>query len=159
MNAVRLRLSTKTTTIFVQEGWLVIEVASKDELEGQLLQAAGERMLTVAEVSMRAGFFRGAVRAWIKRSKLTAVKIGKEYRVREADLERVLKLQSADAIHAAKPSGRRRKGGVRLMIAAMVDQAAAAIARRNGLAVRIFASSGHAIPNHLRPSSNVLASR
>ena len=90
MNCARLQLSAATTTIFVRDGWLIIEVADEKELRGQLKSAEGSRLLSVAEVSERAGFTSGAVRGWIKRAILTAVRIGKEYRVREADLEAFL---------------------------------------------------------------------
>jgi len=49
--------------------------------------ADGTRLLSVVEVSERTGFTCGAIRAWIKRAVLTAVRIGKEYRIREADLQ------------------------------------------------------------------------
>lgn len=80
MNCARLRLSSETTTIFVRDGWLVIEVAETDSLREQLGAADGDRMVTVAEVSKRTGFTTGAVRDWIKRSMLAAVKVGQEYR-------------------------------------------------------------------------------
>jgi hypothetical protein len=77
MNCARLRLNADTTTIFVRDGWLIIEAADTAELHDQLRGAEGGRLLTVAEVSQRTGFTAGAVRDWIKRSLLNAVRVGK----------------------------------------------------------------------------------
>ena len=78
MNCARLRLNAETTTIFVRDGWLIIEAAETDALKGQLAGVHGDRLLTVSEVSQRTGFTAGAVREWIKRSVLAAVRVGKE---------------------------------------------------------------------------------
>ena len=109
MNCARLRLSTETTTIFVRDGWLVIEVAEADALRTQLDHADGDRLVTVAEVSERTGFTAGAVRDWIKRSVLPAVRVGKEYRVREMDLAKLLDGKTAETLSNSKRIGRRRK--------------------------------------------------
>lgn len=109
MNCVRLRLSVETTTIFVRDGWLVVEVANSAELEEQLRTGTGGRMLTVAEVSARTGFSRGAVRDWIKCSKLSAVRIGREFRVREQDLERLVGDRHLTTRTESNAIGRRRK--------------------------------------------------
>ena len=109
MNCAPLRLNAETTTIFVRDGWLVIEVAETDSLRQQLAGADGDRMVTVAEVSERTGFTTGAVREWIKRSILPAVKVGQEYRVREADLAKMLDGKSPETLSISKRIGRRRK--------------------------------------------------
>ena len=109
MNCARLRLSAETTTIFVRDGWLIIEVAEADALQQQLADAHGERLLTVAEISQRTGFTAGAVRDWIKRSMLAAVRVGKEYRVREADLAKLLDGKSRQTVSISKRIARRRK--------------------------------------------------
>ena len=77
MNCARLQLSAATTTIFVRDGWLIIEVADEKELRGQLKSAEGSRLLSVAEVSERTGFTSGAVRGWIKRAILPLFVLGK----------------------------------------------------------------------------------
>ena len=109
MNCARLRLNAETTTIFVRDGWLVIEVAEADSLREQLVGADGDRMVTVAEVSERTGFTAGAVRDWIKRSILPAVKVGQEYRVREAELAKLLDGKTPETLSISKRIGRRRK--------------------------------------------------
>lgn len=109
MNCARLRLNAETTTIFVRDGWLIIEAAEIDALQGQLAGAHGDRLLTVAEVGQRTGFTAGAVRDWIKRSVLAAVRVGKEYRVREADLARLLDGKSRETASISKRIDRRRK--------------------------------------------------
>ncbi len=109
MNCARLRLNAETTTIFVRDGWLVIEVAETDSLREQLAGADGDRMVTVAEVSERTGFTAGAVRDWIKRSILPAVKVGQEFRVREADLAKLLDGKTPETLSISKRIGRRRK--------------------------------------------------
>lgn len=108
MNCARIQLSAATTAIFVREGWLIIEVADVDALRGQLSGADGSRLLSVAEVSERTGFTRGAIRAWIKRAALVAVRIGKEYRVRESDLDQFLTATNRSGA-TADQTGRRRK--------------------------------------------------
>ena len=109
MNCARLRLNAETTTIFVRDGWLIIEASEIDALQGQLAGAHGDRLLTVAEVGQRTGFTAGAVRDWIKRSVLAAVRVGKEYRVREADLARLLDGKSRETASISKRIDRRRK--------------------------------------------------
>ena len=109
MNCARLRLNAETTTIFVRDGWLIIEAAETDALQRQLAGVHGDRLLTVAEVSQRTGFTAGAVREWIKRSVLAAVRVGKEYRVREADLAKLLNGKSRETVSISKRIGRRRK--------------------------------------------------
>ena len=109
MNCARLQLSAATTTIFVRDGWLIIEVADEKELRGQLNSADGSRLLSVAEVGERTGFTSGAVRGWIKRAILTAVRIGKEYRVREADLEQFLNGKNRAGLIADRVERKRRK--------------------------------------------------
>jgi excisionase family DNA binding protein len=109
MNCARLRLNAETTTIFVRDGWLIIEAAEIDALQGQLAGANGDRLLTVAEVGQRTGFTAGAVRDWIKRSVLAAVRVRKEYRVREADLARLIDGRSPETASISKRIGRRRK--------------------------------------------------
>ena len=109
MNCARLRLSAETTTIFVRDGWLVIKVADGNALREQLDSANGDRLLTVAEVSVRTGFTAGAVRDWIKRSVLPAVRVGKEYRVREVELARLLDGKTPETLSISKRIGRRRK--------------------------------------------------
>ncbi len=109
MNCARLRLNAETTTILVREGWLIIEAADSNDLQAQVNSANGDRLLTVIEVSERTGFTAGAVRDWIKRSVLPAVRIGKEYRVREADLATLIDGKSPEAVSLSKRIGRRRK--------------------------------------------------
>ena len=109
MNCARLRLSAETTTIFVRDGWIVIEVAEADALRSQLDSANGDRLLTVAEVSERTGFTAGAVRDWIKRTLLPAVRVGKEYRVREVDLATLLEGNTPETVSISQRIGRRRK--------------------------------------------------
>ena len=109
MNCARLRLNAETTTIFVRDGWLIIEAADPDAFQTQLAGASGDGLLTVAEISKRTGFTSGAVRAWIKRSVLAAVLVGKEYRVREADLAKLLDGKSPETVSISKRIGRRRK--------------------------------------------------
>lgn len=109
MNCSRIRLNAETTAIFVRDGWLIIEVADSAALQTQLLDAKGERMLSVAEVSERTGFTPGAVRDWIKRSVLPAVRVGKEYRIRETELAKLLEGNSRETVSTAKRIGRRRK--------------------------------------------------
>jgi excisionase family DNA binding protein len=109
MNCARLRLSAETTTIFVRDGWLTIEVAETNTLREQLANASGDRLLTVAEVSDQTGFTAGAVRDWIKRSALVAVRVGKQYRVREADLAKLLDGKTSRQPSISKRVGRRRK--------------------------------------------------
>lgn len=75
----------------------------------EVLDAKGERMLTVAEVSERTGFTPGAVRDWIKRSVLAAVRVGKEYRIRETELTKLLEGESRETMSIARRIGRRRK--------------------------------------------------
>jgi excisionase family DNA binding protein len=108
MNCARLRLHADTTTIFVRDGWLIIEAADSAALQDQLRSTTGSRLLTVAEVSQRTGFSAGAVRNWIKRSLLVAVRVGKEYRIREVELEKLIE-GKATAISVSKRIGRRRK--------------------------------------------------
>lgn len=109
MNCARLRLNAETTTIFVRDGWLIIETAETDALRGQLADANGDRLLAVAEVSERTGFTAGAVRDWIKRSILAAVRVGKEYRIRETDLARLLDGKTPETVSVSKRIGRKRK--------------------------------------------------
>jgi excisionase family DNA binding protein len=109
MNCARLRLNAETTTIFVRDGWLIIEAAEADALREQMAGADGDRLVTVAEVSERTGFTAGAVRDWIKRSVLAAVRVGKEYRVREADLAKLLDGNTPETVSISKRIGRRRK--------------------------------------------------
>jgi excisionase family DNA binding protein len=109
MNCARLRLSAETTTIFVRDGWLIIEVPDADSLREQLAGADGDRLVTVVEVSERTGFTAGAVRDWIKRSVLPAVRVGKEYRVREADLAKLIDGKTPETLSISKQIGRRRK--------------------------------------------------
>jgi len=109
MNCARLRLHSDTTTIFVRDGWLIIEAADSAALQDQLRSVEGSRLLTVVEVSHRTGFSAGAVRDWIKRSLLTAVKVGKEYRIREAELEKLIEGRSDATVSVSKRIGRRRK--------------------------------------------------
>ena len=109
MNCARLRWHADTTTIFVRDGWLIIESADSADLHDQLRSAEGTRLLSVAEVSQRTGFTAGAVRDWIKRSLLKAVRVGKEYRIREAELEKLVAGKSADSVPVSKRIGRRRK--------------------------------------------------
>ena len=109
MNCARLRLNAETTTIFIRDGWLIIEAADPDAFQTQLAGASGDGLLTVAEISQRTGFTTGAVRARIKRSVLAAVLVGKEYRVREADLAKLLDGKSPETVSISKRIGRRRK--------------------------------------------------
>jgi excisionase family DNA binding protein len=109
MNCARLRLNADTTTIFVRNGWLTIETAEVSALEDQLRSAEGSRLLTVAEVSRRTGFTAGAVRDWIKGSFLNAVRVGKEYRIREDDLQILIEGRSDNAAAVSRRIGRRRK--------------------------------------------------
>ncbi len=109
MNCARLRLNAATTTILVRDGWLIIEASDAGELQTERIEASGERLLTVAEVSQRTGFTAGAVRDWIKRSVLAAVRIGKEYRVRESDLAKLLGGKSPETVSLSQKIGRRRK--------------------------------------------------
>jgi excisionase family DNA binding protein len=109
MNCARLRLNANTTTIFVRDGWLIIEASDSAELHDQLRNKEGSALLTVAQVSKRTGFTAGAVRDWIKRSLLKGVRVGKEYRIREGDLEKLIEGRSADAVSISKRIGRRRK--------------------------------------------------
>lgn len=109
MNCARLRLNADTTTIFVRDGWLIIEAGDSGALQEQLRSAAGSRLLTVAEVSQRTGFTAGAVRDWIKRSLLAAVRVGKEYRIREGELEKLIEGKATAAVSVSKRIGRRRK--------------------------------------------------
>lgn len=109
MNCARLRLNADTTTIFVRDGWLTIETAEGAALEDPLRSAQGSRLLTVAEVSQRTGFTTGAVRDWIKRSLLIAVRVGKEYRIREDDLQKLIEGKSGNALSVSRRIGRRRK--------------------------------------------------
>jgi len=48
----------------------------------------GQELLTVFEVMGHLRVCRATVQRWCKEGKLPAVKIGKEYRVRRADLDR-----------------------------------------------------------------------
>jgi len=108
MNCARIQLSAATTVIFIRDGWLYIEVADVDALRGQLSSVDGSRLLSVAEVSERTGFTHGAVRGWIKRGLLNAMKVGKSYRMREADLQSFLDgPMRVDAPY--RRTGRRRK--------------------------------------------------
>ena len=108
MNCARIQLSAETTVIFIRDGWLIIEVADVDALRGQLSGADGSRLMSIGEVSKRTGFTSGAIRGWIKRALLPAVRIGKEYRVREADLEQYLSGKERPGA-PANQIGRRRK--------------------------------------------------
>lgn len=109
MNCARLRLHPNTTTIFVRDGWLIIEAADSATLHDQLQSAVGSKLLTVAEVSRRTGFTAGAVRDWIKRALLPAVRVGRVYRIRENDLEKLIGGKAVGAISVSKRIGRRRK--------------------------------------------------
>lgn len=109
MHCARLRLNAKTTTIFIQDGWLVVEAAENDLLREQIATADGSRLLTVMEVIKRTGFTAGAVRSWIKRNLLPAVRVGKEYRVREESLRQLIEGKAAEGSSVAKQIGRRRK--------------------------------------------------
>lgn len=109
MNCARLQLSAATTTIFIRDGWLIIEVADEEALREQLNSADGSRLMSVSEVSKRTGFTSGAVRGWIKRAILTAVRVGKEYRIREADLERFLSGKNRAGMIESSAGRRRRK--------------------------------------------------
>lgn len=109
MNCARLRLNADTTTIFIREGWLIVEAADGDLLREQLANADGSRLLGVADISRRTGFTAGAVRGWIKRGVLAAVRVGKEYRVREAELAKLLAGDAISSPSTARRIGRRRK--------------------------------------------------
>lgn len=109
MNCARFRLNAETTTIIVRNGWLIVEVAESEALRDELAGATGDRLLTVADVSLRTGFTVGAVRDWIKRSVLAAVKVGREFRVREADLAKLVDGTTPETISIAKRIGRKRK--------------------------------------------------
>jgi excisionase family DNA binding protein len=109
MHCARLRLNAKTTTIFVQDGWLIVEAAENDLLREQLSAVDGSRLLTVGEVSQRTGFTAGAVRSWIKRNLLSAVRVGKEYRIREESLRQLVEGKAAEDGSASRQIGRRRK--------------------------------------------------
>lgn len=108
MNCTRIQLSAATTAIFVRDGWLIIEVADADALRGQLNSAEGSRLMSVAEVSERTGFTSAAIRGWIKRAALAAVRIGKEYRVREADLEQFLSSNNPSSATANKATRKKK---------------------------------------------------
>ena len=108
MNCTRIKLDAGTTVVFVRDGWLIVEVADVDALREQLSGADGTRLLSVAEVSERTGFTCGAIRAWIKRAFLNAVRIGKEYRIREADLQAFLDSPKRSEVSDGR-IGRRRK--------------------------------------------------
>ncbi len=109
MNCARLRLHAETTTIFIRNGWLIIEAADSAALQDQLRSAEGSQLLTVAEVSHRTGFTPGAVRDWIKRSLLKAVRVGKEYRIREDELEKLIEGRASGSVSVSKRIGRGRK--------------------------------------------------
>ncbi len=109
MNCARLRLNADTTTIFIREGWLIVEAAESDLLREQLAKADGARLLRVADISRQTGFTAGAVRGWIKRGVLTAVRVGKEYRVRESELAKLLEGGVVETTSVARRIGRRRK--------------------------------------------------
>ncbi len=109
MNCARIRLNADTTTIFVLEGWLIVETADSDLLREQLENADGSRLLPVADISRQTRFNAGAVRGWIKRRVLTAVRVGKEYRVREAELAKLLAGDAVSAASTGRRIGRRRK--------------------------------------------------
>lgn len=102
-------MNAATTTIFIREGWLIVEAAD-DELREQLADADGSRLLGVADISRQTGFTAGAVRGWIKRGVLAAVRVGKEYRVREAELAKLLAGDAAaGSTSTTRRIGRRRK--------------------------------------------------
>jgi len=61
---------------------------------------AGGRLLTVAEVSSAMRVSNMTVYRLIKSGELSAVRVGKNYRIREADLERFLVERS---VHAEDP--------------------------------------------------------
>lgn len=109
MNCARLRLHAETTTIFIRDGWLIIEATDSATLQDQLRSAEGSQLLTVAEVSRRTGFTAGAIRDWIKRSLLKAVRVGKEYRIREDELEKLIEGKAPSSVSVSKRIGRRRK--------------------------------------------------
>ena len=108
MNCTRIKLDAGTTVVFIRDGWLIVEVADVDALREQLNGADGTRLLSVVEVSERTGFTCGAIRAWIKRAVLNAVRIGKEYRIREADLQAFLNSPKRSQASDGR-IGRRRK--------------------------------------------------
>jgi excisionase family DNA binding protein len=108
MTCTRIKLDVETTVIFVRDGWLIVEVADADAVREQLNGTDGSRLLSVAEVSERTGFTCGAIRAWIKRAALNAVRIGKEYRIREADLQAFLDSPKRSQASDGR-IGRRRK--------------------------------------------------
>ncbi len=109
MNCARLRLHADTTTISIRDGWLIIEAADSAALQDQLRSADGSQLLTVAEVSRRTGFTAGAVRDWIKRSLLKAVRVGREYRIREEELGKLIEGRASATVSVSKRIGRRRK--------------------------------------------------
>ena len=111
MNCARLRLNAETTTIFVRDGWLVIEVAETDSLREQLAGATGDRLVTVAEVSERTGFTTGAVRDWIKRSILRRrAKSVRSIACARQSLAKLLGGKTPETLcHFKAQSGRRRK--------------------------------------------------
>jgi excisionase family DNA binding protein len=74
------------------------EVSNTDDGDNRKVGVSGERLLTVAEVSQRTGFTAGTVRDWIKRSVLAAVRVGKEYRVRESNLAKLLDGKSPETV-------------------------------------------------------------
>ena len=104
---VRFRRNADTTTIFVRDGWLVIESVDRTSLD-KLLAENCERLLTVAEVNERIGFTPGAVRNWIKRSILPAIRVGREYRIREAELAKFLEGNYSERSRAATQLARSR---------------------------------------------------
>ena len=46
-----------------------------------------EEILTIDQIAKKLGFHRHTVERWILRGELTASKLGKEYRIRESDLD------------------------------------------------------------------------
>jgi len=104
MDCIRLRLSAGSTSIIVRENWLVIESSNPAELERGLQEICGNKLLSVPEIAERTGFTAAAVRGWLKAKRLSGVIIGKEYRVREEDLQKFL--QNDEPRHG---KGRRRK--------------------------------------------------
>ena len=46
-----------------------------------------EEILTIEQVAKKLGFHRHTVENWVKSGELTASKLGKEYRIRESDLD------------------------------------------------------------------------
>lgn len=102
-------MNAATTTIFIRDGWLIVEAADSELLREQLENADGSRLLRVTDISRQTGFTAGAVRGWIKRGALTAVRVGKEYRVREAELTKLLAGDAVSSASTARRIGRRRK--------------------------------------------------